>query len=257
MKENKSTNEQYVELENEQYTDKYKEDYTDKYIDVAIPLPLNQTFTYKVPAHLAQNTATGMRVLVPFGRRRITGYVIGKKHENASNYKPKLILDLLDDIALFPPSMVSLFNWISRYYIHPIGEVIRTALPVGLDSHDVSLVCATENGVDGIVVSNHGGRQLDSCKATIEVLPEIAEEVKGKAALLIDGGIRRGTDILKAIALGADAVLIGRPVVYGLAYNGEEGVKTTLNILRSELDLAMALCGCSSIRNVDKNIIAQ
>lgn len=148
MKENKSTNEQYVELENEQYTDKYKEDYTDKYIDVAIPLPLNQTFTYKVPAHLAQNTATGMRVLVPFGRRRITGYVIGKKHENASNYKPKLILDLLDDIALFPPSMVSLFRWISGYYIHPIGEVIRTALPVGLDSHDVTLVCATENGVE-------------------------------------------------------------------------------------------------------------
>lgn len=115
---------------------------------------------------------------------------------------------------------------------------------------------ATENGVDGIVVSNHGGRQLDTCKATIEVLPEIAEEVKGRTTLLIDGGIRRGTDILKAIALGADAVLIGRPVVYGLAYDGEEGVKKTLNILRSELDLAMALCGCSSIREVDRNIIA-
>ncbi len=114
---------------------------------------------------------------------------------------------------------------------------------------------AIENGVDGIVVSNHGGRQLDTCKATIEVLPEIADTVKGKIQLLVDGGIRRGTDILKAIACGADAVLIGRPVVYGLAYNGTDGVRRVIEILRSELDLAMALCGCRTIQEINRSVL--
>lgn len=134
----------------------------------------------------------------------------------------------------------------------------KTKLPIfvkGIISKEDAKIAA-ENCVDGVVVSNHGGRQLDTCKATIDVLPEIADAVKGKVQLLADGGIRRGTDILKAIALGADAVLLGRPVIYGLAYNGEDGVKTALRILRSELDLAMALCGCSSITNVRKEIIA-
>ncbi|MBF0412322.1 MAG: primosomal protein N' [Desulfamplus sp.] len=120
----------------------------EQYIEVAVALPVSHTFTYKVPEHFAQNYLIGMRVLVPFGRRRITGYVLATKEENGSCYKSKLILDLLDDIPLFPPSMIPLFHWISRYYIHPIGEVIRTALPVGLDSHDVSLVVATQKGVE-------------------------------------------------------------------------------------------------------------
>lgn len=119
----------------------------EQHIEVAVSLPINHTFTYKVPEHLENSAIPGMRVLVPFGRRRVTGYILGSKNDN-SGYQAKLILDLLDDIVLFPPSMVPFFQWISSYYIHPIGEVIRTALPVGLDSHDVSLVSATEKGIE-------------------------------------------------------------------------------------------------------------
>ncbi|HET7377302.1 MAG TPA: alpha-hydroxy acid oxidase [Anaerolineae bacterium] len=105
---------------------------------------------------------------------------------------------------------------------------------------------AVDAGVAGIVISNHGGRQLDTAPATIEVLPRIAEEVNGRIEILIDGGIRRGTDVIKAIALGAKAVLIGRPVVWGLAVDGEQGVTRVLNLLRAEVDLVLAMCGCRS-----------
>ncbi len=114
-----------------------------------------------------------------------------------------------------------------------------------------------DNGADGIIVSNHGGRQLDTCRATIDVLPEVAAAVSGKLEILIDGGIRRGTDVLKAIALGANAVCIGRPVIWGLASSGEEGVTSILEFFRKELTLSMALCGCRSIQEITKNIIAR
>ncbi len=111
---------------------------------------------------------------------------------------------------------------------------------------------AIAQGVDGIVVSNHGGRQLDGVPSTIEVLAEVAETVAGRATLLVDGGIRRGTDVLKALALGADAVLIGRPPVYGLAWDGERGARRVLAMLRTEFELAMALAGCPSIRHITR-----
>jgi len=114
---------------------------------------------------------------------------------------------------------------------------------------------SVESGADGIVVSNHGGRQLDTCRATIDVLPEIAEAVNDKIEILIDGGIRRGTDVLKAIALGAKAVLIGRPVIWGLAAGGEKGVSQVLEILHKEFDVAMALCGCNSVKSISKELI--
>lgn len=117
-------------------------------------------------------------------------------------------------------------------------------------------VLAIKHGADGIVVSNHGGRQLDTCRATIDVLPEVAEAAGDKLDVLIDGGIRRGTDVIKAVALGAKAVLIGRPVIWGLAAGGENGVKSVLEILRNEFDLAMALCGCDSVKKITKDLIA-
>ncbi len=128
-------------------------EFNEHYIEVAVALPVNHTFTYKVPEHLNENATIGMRVLVPFGRRRVTGYVVDIKEKNSSGYEPKLILDLLDDIPLFPPSMIPLFKWISNYYIHPIGEVIRTALPVGLDSHDISLVVITPKGLEQLMLN--------------------------------------------------------------------------------------------------------
>ncbi|MDA0815732.1 MAG: alpha-hydroxy acid oxidase [Chloroflexi bacterium] len=106
---------------------------------------------------------------------------------------------------------------------------------------------AVEHGVAGVIVSNHGGRQLDTAISSIDALPEVAEAVDGRAAVLMDGGIRRGTDIVKALALGANGVLIGRPVLWGLAVDGEAGVRHVLQLLRDELDLAMALCGASNV----------
>jgi len=114
---------------------------------------------------------------------------------------------------------------------------------------------AVQQGVAGIVVSNHGGRQLDTAPATIEVLPAIAQAVGGQCTLLVDGGIRRGTDILKAIALGANAVLVGRPTLWGLALGGQQGVEKMLTLLRDELDLAMALSGCKNVGEITTDLV--
>lgn len=110
-------------------------------------------------------------------------------------------------------------------------------------------------GVDGIVVSNHGGRQLDGVSATIEALPEVAAAVGGKAEVYLDGGIRRGSDVVKALALGATAVLIGRPYIYGLTVRQQRGVEDVLGILRDEIDNAMALLGCPSIADIDSSLV--
>ncbi len=115
----------------------------------------------------------------------------------------------------------------------------------GIQTHeDASL--AIEHGAAGVIVSNHGGRQLDCVGATADILPEVAEAVDGRAAVLVDGGIRRGTDVLVALCLGADAVLAGRPPLWGLAVAGSEGAERVLEVLRSELELAMTLSGCAS-----------
>jgi 4-hydroxymandelate oxidase len=114
---------------------------------------------------------------------------------------------------------------------------------------------AVERGVKAIVVSNHGGRQLDGAAASIEVLPEVVEAVDGRVPVLVDGGIRRGTDVLKALALGAQAVLIGRPYVFGLAVDGERGVTRCLEMLRAELELAMSLTGVTAIDQITPGVI--
>ena len=114
---------------------------------------------------------------------------------------------------------------------------------------------AIQAGAAGIVVSNHGGRNLDTVPPTIEVLPRIVDRVAGRVPVLVDGGIRRGTDVLKAIALGATAVLIGRPYVYGLAVNGAAGVTAVIDILKRELEQAMALTGRSTLTAVDRSVI--
>jgi isopentenyl diphosphate isomerase/L-lactate dehydrogenase-like FMN-dependent dehydrogenase len=113
-----------------------------------------------------------------------------------------------------------------------------------LTAEDAEL--ALEHGAAGVVVSNHGGRQLDRSLATADALPEIAEAMEGRAALLVDGGIRRGIDVATALALGADAVLVGRPALWGLAAAGWEGVARVLELLRAELELTLGLCGCKS-----------
>ncbi len=115
---------------------------------------------------------------------------------------------------------------------------------------------AVEYGAAGVVVSNHGGRQLDTAVASARALPEIVDAVGARGEILVDGGIRRGTDVLKAVALGARAVLIGRPVLWGLALGGESGVSDVLSLLRSEFELAMALAGCRSVAEITRDLIA-
>lgn len=114
---------------------------------------------------------------------------------------------------------------------------------------------AAQSGVAGIIVSNHGGRALDSVPASIDALPRVAEKIAGRIPVLMDGGIRRGTDVLKAIALGATAVLIGRPYVYGLAVNGAEGVRHVVEILRTEFEAAMALTARRRVSEIDRSAL--
>jgi len=114
---------------------------------------------------------------------------------------------------------------------------------------------ALEHGLDGVVVSNHGGRQLDGVPPSIEALPAVADVLQGKIELLMDGGVRRGTDILKALSLGAKAVLMGRPILWGLASGGEQGVCKVLSLLREEYELALMLAGCPSSASVDPTIV--
>jgi isopentenyl diphosphate isomerase/L-lactate dehydrogenase-like FMN-dependent dehydrogenase len=113
-----------------------------------------------------------------------------------------------------------------------------------LTAEDAELAVA--HGAAGVIVSNHGGRQLDCSLATADVLPEVVDAVAGRATVLVDGGIRRGTDVVIALALGADAVLAGRPPLWGLAAAGADGARRVLELLRAELELALALCGCTS-----------
>jgi isopentenyl diphosphate isomerase/L-lactate dehydrogenase-like FMN-dependent dehydrogenase len=124
-----------------------------------------------------------------------------------------------------------------------------------MTSEDARL--AVEHGADGIVVSNHGARQLDAVAATITVLPEVVEAVEGRIPVIVDGGFRRGTDVFKALALGADAVMVARPICWGLAVAGEQGVVDVLSILRDELENTMALAGVKRVSDISARLIAR
>ena len=114
---------------------------------------------------------------------------------------------------------------------------------------------AVSIGLDGIIVSNHGGRRLDTMPASIDMLPDVVEAVAGRAEVYMDGGIRRGTDVLKALALGAKAVLIGRPYAWSLGADGEAGVKKVTELLRAELLNAMITTGCAKTSDVDRSLV--
>lgn len=114
---------------------------------------------------------------------------------------------------------------------------------------------AAQEGVAGIIVSNHGARNLDTVPATVDALPQVVDKVAGRIPVLVDGGIRRGTDVVKALALGANAVLICRPYLYGLAVGGRNGVQRVIDILRNELEMAMGLLGRASIQAIDRSVL--
>ena len=154
--------------------------------------------------------------------------------------------------ALFDNLMDSTPTWNDVAWLQSI-----TRLPVLLKGvlHPDDARQAAALGVGGVIVSNHGGRTLDTSPATAAVLPRIVQAVAGELPVLVDGGIRRGTDILKAIALGASAVLVGRPYIHGLANAGALGVAHVLRLLRDELEIAMALCGCRTLAQAGPHLL--
>jgi isopentenyl diphosphate isomerase/L-lactate dehydrogenase-like FMN-dependent dehydrogenase len=145
-------------------------------------------------------------------------------------------------------------SWDDLPWIRELLPGVPLLLKGILTAEDAAL--AVEAGVDGIVVSNHGGRQLDGVAAGITALPEVVDAVAGRIPVLMDGGVRRGTDIVKALALGASAVLVGRPTAWGLAVNGEQGVVDVLEILRTELMNAMMLTGCRRLADITPGLVS-
>jgi isopentenyl diphosphate isomerase/L-lactate dehydrogenase-like FMN-dependent dehydrogenase len=134
----------------------------------------------------------------------------------------------------------------------------RTSLPILLKGilHPDDAREAARRGVDGIVVSNHGGRQVDGAIAALDALPGVVEAAGDDLAVLFDSGVRSGADVVKALALGADAVLLGRPYIWGLALDGQGGVETVLRMLLAELDLTLALSGYASLAELDRSALA-
>ena len=135
----------------------------------------------------------------------------------------------------------------------------QTELPVvakGIMTGEDAELCA-EAGADAIIVSNHGGRHLDNTLATVEVLSEAVAAAKGRVEILLDGGVRRGADVVKALALGARAVFIGRPLFWGLAVDGQQGVARVLEILREEIEITMAKCGRSTVASIDSTVVVK
>ncbi|MGW4642137.1 alpha-hydroxy acid oxidase [Sphaerisporangium sp. NPDC004334] len=155
--------------------------------------------------------------------------------------------DEVRQVALSPDLSFRHLDWLRE----------TTSLPIVLKGvlHPADARLAVEHGVDAIVVSNHGGRQLDTVPASLDRLPLVADAVRGQVPLLLDGGVRRGTDVVKALALGADAVAIGRPALWGLAVAGRAGVERVLTLLRNELANALTLCGAASPGDVTGDLL--
>ncbi len=175
------------------------------------------------------------------------------------------ILENLEDAGLdlksidpsnLPPYLSSMLDpsitWKDIEWIRSISS-LPIILKGIMNPKDVEI--ANEYNIDALIISNHGGRQFDTALSAIEALLAISEANAGKTELILDGGIRKGADILKAIALGAKAVMVGRPILWGLAVGGEEGVTKVLSILKSELDVSMVLCGCNSVEEINKDIL--
>ncbi len=157
-----------------------------------------------------------------------------------------------DPLGIYSPALDPSLTWKDLDWLRAMARVPVIIKGI-LDPEDAAR--AVSEGADGIIVSNHGARNLDTAVATADALPAIVEKVAGRIPVLVDGGIRRGTDVVKALALGASAVLIGRPYLYGLAVAGAEGVAQVVRLLRRELEMAMGLTGRTSLGEIDQSVI--
>ncbi|HEY7760413.1 MAG TPA: alpha-hydroxy acid oxidase [Burkholderiales bacterium] len=139
-------------------------------------------------------------------------------------------------------------DWVRSVWDGPL------ALKGILDAEDARL--AVEHGIEAVIVSNHGGRQLDGVPSAVSALPAVVDAVDGRAEVILDGGVRRGNDVLKALAIGAKACMIGRPFLYGLAANGGAGVRKALELLRAEIDVNLALLGRAGVKDLDRSVVS-
>jgi 4-hydroxymandelate oxidase len=154
--------------------------------------------------------------------------------------------------AIYSPNLDPRITWKEMEWIKSFVK-IPVLIKGVLAAEDAAR--AVESGMDGVIVSNHGARTIDTVPASMEALPECVEAVAGRVPVLVDSGVRRGTDVLKAIAMGASAVLIGRPFLYGLALEGAEGVRKVVETLQRETEMALATCGRTSIAQIDRSLI--
>ena len=169
--------------------------------------------------------------------------VMGLRHRDRRNgFVPRI--GMPESSLTFDP----LLSWDDIGWVRERTPGLPVLVKGILTAEDAELAVAA--GVDGVVVSNHGGRQLDGVPAGITALPEVVDAVAGRVPVLMDGGVRRGTDILKALALGATAVMVGRPLIWGLAVDGEAGVSHVLALLHAEFENAMALTGCRTVAEI-------
>lgn len=209
---------------------------------------------------VARAEATGCKAIVltvdlPVFGRREREIRSGFAQPNASGYGNFSRYAKAGDIALVSGGLhSSQFTWDELEWLKS-----HSSLPLVVKgihtAEDAALAC--EHGVDAVWVSNHGGRQLDRVNAGIDMLEEVIEAVSGRAEVYVDGGVRRGTDVLIALALGAQAVFAGRPWLYALAHNGSDGIKQAADIMRAELENAMALLGTSRVEDVTRSHVSR
>lgn len=203
--------------------------------------------------------AAGYRALVltvdaPVIALRSLALSLGSEAANLRGYPPPPAFELRPGQSLFDcPLLAQAPGWRDVEWLRA-----QTRLPLLLKgiTHPDDASRALDAGADGIVVSNHGGRVLEAQVASIEALPAIADAVAGRVPLLLDGGVRSGGDVFKALALGARAVLVGRPCVHALAAAGAAGVAHLLHLLRLELEMTMVLCGCRALDGIDRSVLS-
>ncbi|MCF6224802.1 MAG: alpha-hydroxy-acid oxidizing protein [Xanthomonadales bacterium] len=174
--------------------------------------------------------------------------------ENVLDYLPAEMRTVKGGVVSLPGMLASDISWDDLRWIRdmwPRKLILKGVLNVADAKQAANIGC------DGIILSNHGGRQLDSCVAPIEVLPEISRAVGEQLTILIDSGFRRGSDVLKALALGADAVMIGRPTLYGLAAGGQAGVEHALALLSEEIDRVLGQLGCHSLQQLNSRMLVK
>ncbi|MBK5291111.1 MAG: alpha-hydroxy-acid oxidizing protein [Acidobacteriia bacterium] len=199
---------------------------------------------------LTVDTSAGRNTETAERSRRVDTRECAACHEPGGFYRRKSMYDGIDMKGVMPGNAGMSWDIIAR-----LRDVTRARLVLkGIVTAEDAALCV-RYGVDGIIVSNHGGRAEESGRATIDCLPEVAEAVNGRIPVMVDGGIRRGTDIFKALALGARAVCVGRPYLWGVGAFGRAGVERVLEILQREFTLAMKQCGARSLREISPAMV--